>query len=68
LVAADSDTVGRSIDANGNDIGVSGTAGEVYRLIWTVDDTNNPHTITSTVSWDGIGNSQVVIITLVNDD
>jgi len=68
LVAADSDTVGRALDANGNDLGVTGTAGEIYTLIWRVDDSNNPHTITARVSWDGIGNSQVDIMTLVNDD
>jgi type IV pilus modification protein PilV len=68
LVAADSDATGRSLDANGNDIGAAGTAGEIYRLIWIVDDTDNPHTITATVTWDGIGNSQVSLTTLVNDD
>ena len=68
LTSADSDTTGRAIDANGNDLGVTGTAGEVYTLTWDVNDTNNPHTVRARVTWDGIGNSQVVIVTLVNDD
>jgi len=68
LVAADSDNVGRAIDANGNDLGATGTAGEIYTLTWNVNDTNNPHTVTATVAWDGIGNSQVSIATLVNDN
>ena len=68
LTSADSDTTGRAIDADGNDLGVAGTAGEVYTLTWDVNDTNNPHTVRARVTWDGIGNSQVVIETLVNDD
>jgi type II secretory pathway pseudopilin PulG len=68
LTAADSDATGRAIDADGNDLGATGAAGEVYNLTWDVNDTNNPHTITTTVTWDGIGNSQVVLMTLINDD
>lgn len=68
LVAADSSPADRAIDANGNDLGVTGTSGEVYTLSWVVDDTNNPHTVSATVTWDGIGNSQVALMTLVNDD
>lgn len=68
LVAADSDTVGVAIDADGNVLGATGTSGEIYTLTWSVEDTNNPHTITATVTWDGIGNSQVVLMTMVNDD
>ena len=68
LTSADSDATGRAIDADGNDLGAAGTAGEVYTLTWDVNDTNNPHTVRARVVWDGIGNSQVVLMTLVNDD
>ena len=57
-----------ALDADGNVLGATGTAGEVYTLSWVVADTNNPHTVTVTVVWDGIGTSQVVLATLVNDD
>ena len=68
LAAADSNTTGVALDADGNLLGATGSAGEIYTMTWDVNDTNNPHTITATVGWDGIGTSQVVLMSLVNDD
>ena len=74
LTSADSSSTGvapnmvTALDANGDVLGATGAAGEVYTLSWRVDDTNNPHTVSVTVTWDGIGNSQVTLATLVNDD
>lgn len=73
LVAADSSNVSPNTaiayDSSGAEIGPTGTAGEIYTLSWTIDDSviTTPDEIQVRVDWDAIGNSQVVINTYINN-
>jgi len=70
LTGANSDAVGRALDKNGADIGVGGTAGEMYNITWTiVEDSAGPTDLfVVTAQWPSTaGNSQVTIQTLVNN-
>ncbi len=57
----------RAHDADGQDIGATGTAGEFYTSTNTIDDSANPKQLTVVVSWVGRGNSQVTMTTLINN-
>lgn len=69
--ATDSNTVGRAINRDGVDVGVSGAVGsdEMYTLTWLIveDFAGLADGIQVTVDWDGLGNSQVTARTLVNN-
>ena len=53
-------------DADDGSDTVATAAGNFTRT-WDVDDSVDPNLITVQVNWDGLGNSQVTLVTLVNN-
>ncbi len=60
LTTADDGT--DSLDKDG-----SATAGGMFTRTWTIDDGVSPKEIAVTVSWDGVGTTDVSLRTLINN-
>jgi len=68
--ATDTNLTGRALSSEGEDLGPTGTAGEIYTIFWRVNDATDPKQLLVLVSWDGTPTStnNVTLSTLINND
>ena len=61
------DALKNDLTAADNGTDTTTTDAGPFTRTWTIDASSNPNQITVVVDWEGRGNSQVTMITLIND-